>query len=258
MSEDEIILTHILRCSRTDLLIHKPQLTAAQNKQFQEYKARRQNGEPLQYILGSWEFCGLEFKVDPRVLVPRPETEILVEEAVKRFKGRDILDLGTGSGNITVALAQLLPYAQVTSVDISVDALSVAMGNAQRHGVESRVAFINADMFGYLEGCWEEFDLIISNPPYIPTAKMADLPADVKREPALALDGGADGLDFYRDIIKYSPPLLRKGACLMMEFGDGQAKDIQALLRTQSLFSQAEIIKDLAGKERIVIAWKSL
>ena len=256
MSEDEIILTHILQCRRDQLLVDKHVLNVSQEKQFQEYKYRRQNGEPLQYILGSWNFYGLEFKVDPRVLVPRPETEGLVELAIKRFKGNDILDLGTGSGNIAITLAKFLPYTKVTSVDISLDALTVAMTNAQIHGVDGRIAWVNCDMNAYLAECAETFDLIISNPPYIPQSEMVNLPVDVQQEPMLALDGGVDGLDFYHNIIKYSPHLLRTGACLMMEFGDGQSKDIKSLIEAQSGFVGIQIIKDLAGKDRIIIAMK--
>lgn len=254
MSEDELILTHILQCRRSDLLINKPVLSASQQLQFDEFKSRREQGEPLQYILGSWDFYGLEFKVDRRVLVPRPETEGLVDLAIKRFKGSRILDLGTGSGNIAVTLAKFLPYSQITSVDISIDALVVAMDNAQRHGVEARIDFVNRDMKEYLQGCEpaQAFDLVISNPPYIPSNQLTKLPSDVKQEPALALDGGVDGLDFYRLIIKSSLGLLRKGACLMMEFGDGQAEDIKNLVLEQKSFSSIEIIKDLVGKERII------
>ena len=262
MSEEEIILTHILQCRRTDLLVHKPRLSSDQEKQLQEYKARRAKGEPLQYILGCWEFYGLEFKVDRRVLVPRPETEVLVDLAVKKFQGASILDLGTGSGNIAVALAKFLPYTKVTAVDISIDALALAMDNAQRHGVEGRVALVNEDMTTYLKEIasrplvarddGEFFDMIISNPPYISSGQMSHLPKDVRQEPALALDGGEDGLKFYRDIIKYSPGLLRAGGCLMMEFGDGQAKAVQALFAAQAAFSDIEIHKDLTGRERVI------
>jgi len=251
MSEDELILTYILRCRRADLLSKKAKLTPEQKQQFEEYKARRQKGEPLQYILGSWEFHGLEFKVDPRVLVPRPETEVLVDLAIRKFKGVEILDLGTGSGNIAITLANFLPYTKVTAVEISVDALVLAMDNAQRHGVEGRVELVNMDMTEYLAGCKNKFDLIISNPPYIPTGQMAQLPADVRQEPALALEGGKDGLKFYRDIIKYSPRLLTRDGCLMMEFGDGQAKALREMLQAAG-FTDIEVHKDLAGRERVI------
>ncbi len=253
MSEDEIILTHILKCSRSELLSKKIKLNVSQQRQFKRYQARRRKGEPLQYILGSWDFFGLEFKIDPRVLVPRPETEVLVELAVKRFKGTHILDLGTGSGNIAVTLAKLLPKAQVVAVDISPKALTLAKQNAKQHGVAQRINFVHADMGKYCAKPGQPFDLVISNPPYVPTGDMTGLPIDVKQEPALALDGGPDGLNFYKIIIKYSPCLLSEGGWLMMEFGDGQAKALKKLAKGQAAISDIEIHKDLAGKERIFI-----
>lgn len=253
MSEDEIILTHILKCSRADLLLGKSKLVPSQERLYQEFKARRRKGEPLQYILGSWDFYGMEFLVSPDVLIPRPETEGLVSLALKYFQGVDILDLGTGSGNIAVTMAKLLPYVKVTSVDVSLEAIEVAINNAQVHGVESRVEFVHADMGEWLMEEKKRYDMIIANPPYIPTSELANLPADVKHEPTLALDGGEDGLDFYRLIIKTSPYLITRGGYLMMEFGDGQAEGIKDLARAQPLFSHREIFKDLAGRERVIL-----
>ena len=251
MSEDEILLTHILKCKSVDLLINKPILTSSQELQFQDYKQRRQKGEPLQYIIGSWDFYGLEFVVDPSVLVPRPETESLVELALKRFKGKSILDLGTGSGCIAITLAKFLPGVKIVTVDISSQALMIAKANAKRHDVEVRIEFVHADMEEFLEK-EGSFDLIISNPPYIPSAAIKQLPLDVQQEPAMALDGGADGLDFYRIITKYSPRLLSVDACLMMEFGDGQGKAIETLMNAQGCFFEIEIINDLTDRERII------
>jgi len=272
MTEDELILTHILQCPRSELYLQKLQLTSSQQQQFESTKARRKNGEPLQYVLGCCEFYGLEFKVDKRVLIPRPETEVLVELAIKRVAERGavrILDLGTGSGNIAIALAKLLPGALVTTVDISSDALDLAKENAKIHGVEKRINFICADMLSFVilsaakdlkehldssaspQNDSNLFDVIISNPPYIPKAQIKILPVDVQREPALALEAGEDGLKFYRDIIKYTPPLLREEGYLMMEFGDGQDKPIQALFDSDF---KVGIFKDLAGKERFLIA----
>ena len=261
MSEDEIILTHILNCRRIDLHVDKPALSKEQQRQFDEYKVRRAAGEPLQYILGSCNFFGLEFKVNPAVLVPRPETEILVEEALRRFKGNAILDIGTGSGCIAVTLAKNLPHTRVTAVDVSADALTVARENAVTHGVADRIDFVQADIlsavipvptFSRDNRESRTFDLIVSNPPYIPSAQISTLPKDVQKEPCLALDGGEDGLTFYKSLIKYSPSLLRKGACLMMEFGDGQGSAIRAIFDQGKAFSGVEILKDLTGKERIM------
>jgi len=202
MTEDEIILTHILPCQPINLLLNKPALTVFQKEQFENYRRRRAAGEPLQYILGTCNFMGLELAVNPAVLIPRPETEQLVDAALKYFKGGRALDLGTGCGNIAIALAKFVPQSQIVSIDNSVQALEVARANARYHGVENRIEFIQADMAVSLRGAKRRsndtilFDLIISNPPYIPTDQLRCLPRDVQNEPAIALDGGEDGLNF--------------------------------------------------------------
>jgi release factor glutamine methyltransferase len=263
MSEDEIILTHILQCRSIDLVVNKPALTHVQQEQFEAYKRRREAGEPLQYILGTCDFMGLELVVNPSVLVPRPETEQLVDAALKIFEGGTALDLGTGSGNIAIALAKFVPRSQIVTIDTSTQALEVARTNARRHGVEDRIQFIHDDLLFSLQtrrSPWASacnsnvFDLIISNPPYVPTSQLSSLPRDVQKEPAIALDGGEDGLNFYRIIIQYTPHLLRDGACLMMEFGDGQAEAVKKLIDDQKVFSNIEIIEDLAGRDRIIKA----
>jgi release factor glutamine methyltransferase len=257
MSEDEIFLSHLLQCRPIDLALTPPVLTAAQQEQFDNYKLRRGLGEPLQYILGTCNFMGLELAVNPSVLVPRPETEQLVDAALKHFKAGRVLDLGTGSGNIAIALAKFAPQSQIVSVDISVEALELAIVNARRHKVEDRIQFIYDDLLVTLrQKPGDLYDLIISNPPYIPTSQLKSLPREVQKEPALALDGGTDGLNFYRIIIKYTPCLLRKGACLMMEFGDGQAQAVKKLIEDQGVYSGIEIIQDLTGRDRIVKAIK--
>jgi len=265
MTEDELILTHILQCTRSEFYLRNPQLTENQKKQFEFYKERRRRGEPLQYILGVCDFMGLVLKVDHRVLVPRPETEGLVDEAINKISNIKtllrILDLGTGSGNIAIAIAKFIPKAIVTTVDVSSNALDVAKDNARVHGIEDRINFVCADMVEYLyvqTKCCPIFtyDLIISNPPYIPTEQMGFLPIDVKKEPSLALEAGSDGLSFYRDIIKYTPPLLREDGYLMMEFGDGQAFALKNLILEQKSFSNIEIFKDLAGIDRIICSQK--
>ncbi len=254
MTEDEVFLSHILNCQPIDLALKKPVLSPHQQKLFEEYKQRRTNNEPLQYILGTCNFMGLELEVDPSVLVPRPETEQLVDHALKCFKVGRALDLGTGSGNIAIALAKFVPSSQIISVDISLQALGLAQRNAKRHKVEDRIRFINDDFLMPLCRIDARYDLIISNPPYIPTGQLSALPRDVQKEPVRALDGGEDGLKYSRIIIKYSPYLLREGACLMMEFGDGQAQALKKLIKTQRLFSGVEVIRDLAGRERIIKA----
>lgn len=264
MSEDELILTHILRCSRSHLHVQKPSLTTQQQKQFEEYKRRRQQGEPLQYILGVCDFMGFELQVDSRVFIPRPETEILVDHAIKILKKQShILELGTGSGNIAIVLAKLVPHSLVTTVDISPNALDLARENAKRHGVGDRITFVGEDMFKFLKKFEysnmrnsDLFNLIISNPPYIPITQMKTLPIDVQHEPSVALEAGAGGLRFLKHIIKYTPPLLRDGGYLMMEFGDGQNLAVKDLIWQQGAFSSIQILQDLAGKDRIICVQK--
>jgi len=226
----------------------------------------------LQYILGTCNFMGLELAVNPSVLVPRPETEQLVEQAIKSLNSPsfvqrgdrgvfNILDIGTGSGNIAIALAKFVPGSHIVSVDISPQALELARTNANKHKVENQIQFVQDDILVVNRSPWASdcnkglFDLIISNPPYIPSDQLKNLPLDVQQEPSLALDGGKDGLNFYRIVIKYTPPLLRTGACLMMEFGDGQADAIKKLFEDQRAFSNLEIIQDLAGRDRIIKAF---
>lgn len=279
MTENEIILTHILQCRPIDLVLHKPVMTQVQQEQYEDFKRRRKSGEPLQYILGTCNFMGLELAVNPAVLIPRPETEQLVDAALKFIKRGSpllnndrgtvpvtILDLGTGSGNIAIALAKFVPESKIVSIDISPQALEAAKENARAHKVEDRIEFIQDDILvskgpiastsqGFCH-CEERsdalFDLIISNPPYIPTNQLNTLPQDVQKEPMTALDGGADGLDFYRAIIKFTPHLLRSAACLMMEFGDGQAEALTKLIQLSGNFSKLEIFQDLAGRDRII------
>ena len=252
MSEDELILTHILKCSRSEYYLQRPQLSKSQQEEFESIKFRRQKGEPLQYILGVCDFMGLELKVDARVLVPRPETEVLVDLAIKKFKGNEILDIGTGSGNIAIALAKHLPQAKVTTIDVSKDALQLAQENARTHSADGRIEFIHSGIHELK--VLKKFDLVISNPLYIPTSQMTQLPVDVQQEPYLALNGGVDGLDFYRIIIKMIPLLIREGACLMMEFGDAQSLAVKNLVDESQIFSTIQIHKDLTGKDRIICA----
>lgn len=252
MTEDELILTHILQCSRSELYLKKFQLTDQQQQQFSNYKSRRQNGEPLQYILGVANFLGLDFKVDPRVLIPRPETELLVELAIKKFQGMEILDIGTGSGCIAVTLAKHFLNAYVTTIDVSQAALQLAQENARIHKVNN-IEFIQVDIANFKTP--KKFDLIVSNPPYIAREQMSKLPSDVQHEPHLALEAGEDGLDFYRTIIKIIPGLITQGACLMMEFGDGQSLAVKTLIDEPQIFSKIQIHKDLTGKDRIIEAY---
>lgn len=211
--------------------------------------SRRGRREPLQHILGNQEFDGLSFDVTPAVLIPRHDTETLVEQAFSHVPGaRSILDIGTGSGCIAVSLARRLPEAAVTAVDISGDALAVARHNAARHDVD--VEFLQGSFFQPVAGrC---FDLIVSNPPYIPSADLAGLQPEVRDfEPRPALDGGEDGLAAYRQIVGAAPNHLVPGGWLLLEVGAGQAADVAELL-ARAGFTGTIVATDPAGIQRVV------
>ena len=212
---------------------------AALMPRLEELVSRRKSGEPLQYILGKWEFMGLPFYTRHCALIPRQDTETLCEEALS-IGGKTLLDLCCGTGCIGVSLAKLGGF-EVAFGDISPDCLALARENAALNGVAG--SFVLTDMFGNISG---SYDMICVNPPYIPTSELASLQAEVKREPVLALDGGADGLDFYRRISRDYAAHLNPGGALLMEVGAGQAADVA------EMFPKAEIIKDICGIKRVV------
>jgi len=217
--------------------------------------ARRGRREPLQHILGTQEFCGLEFEVSPDVLIPRHETETLVNESLARMPAaQSLLDIGTGSGCIAVALACRLPGASVTAVDISSAALVVARRNAERNGVA--IEFLLGSLLEPVAG--RHFDLIISNPPYIPSSDIETLESEVRDfDPRTALDGGADGLDVYRAMIPDAAARLNPGGWLLVEVGIGQAADVAQMFRAACVYGEPIITCDGAGVERVVGALKS-
>ena len=253
----EVLLSHLLREKRIYLYVHFDQpLTADELARYRELVKRRVAGEPVAYICGEKEFMGLAFKVTPSVLVPQPDTETLVEAAIERLRGKkspQIAHICTGSGAIALALAHYLPETSVAATDISADAVSIAKENAEKLGLSERVQFFEGDLLAPLAG--ETFDAIVSNPPYIPGADIEGLPREVRAEPRLALDGGADGLDFYRRLVGESAALLNDGGFLAVECGDTQAGAI-AEMATDG-FGKTEIIRDLADKERVVVLWKA-
>jgi release factor glutamine methyltransferase len=217
--------------------------------------ARRGRREPLQHILGTQEFCGLEFEVSPDVLIPRHDTETLVNESLARMPAaQSVLDIGTGSGCIAVALACRLPGASVTAVDISSAALVVARRNAERNGVA--IEFLLGSLLEPVAG--RHFDLIISNPPYIPSSDIETLESEVRDfDPRTALDGGADGLDVYRAMIPDAAARLNPGGWLLVEVGIGQAADVAQMFRAACVYGEPIITCDGAGVERVVGALKS-
>ena len=217
--------------------------------------ARRGRREPLQHILGTKEFCGLEFEVSPDVLIPRHDTEALVIEALARMSAaQTVLDIGTGSGCIAIALACRFPGASVTAVDISEAALVVARRNAEKNGVA--IEFLQGSLLEPVTG--RHFDLIVSNPPYIPSSDIETLESEVRDfDPRAALDGGADGLDVYRAVIPDATALLNSGGWLLVEVGVGQAADVAQMFRAAGIYGEPITTCDGAGIERVVGALKS-
>jgi release factor glutamine methyltransferase len=249
--EAEWMLCEALSLDRVGLYLNfdKP-LTDSELAAYRGMVGRRGKREPLQYILGSQEFMGLEFQVSPAVLIPRHDTEVLVSEAVKRgAAAKSILDIGTGSGCVAIALAKALPEAEVSSVDVSGEALVVARDNAERNG--ATVQFFQGSLFEPFSG--RRFDMIVSNPPYIPAAELATLQQEVRGfEPMGALDGGADGLDFYRNITTQAPDYLNPGGWLLFEVGAGQAPQVLELLGAGGFAKENFVEIDPAGIERVV------
>ena len=227
------------------------ELAAPQRAAFDALCDRRTAREPLQYILGETEFMGLTFHVEPGVLIPRADTEILVEKALEWMKpGERVLDIGTGSGAIAVSLAKLGRQAQVTAVDVSDRALEIARQNAERNG--AAVEFVKSDCFSALKG--RKYDMIVSNPPYISEDEMRGLMPEVTREPELALFGGADGLDFYRRISREAPEYLNEGGCLLFEIGWLQKDAVSALVKAH--IGEPFALRDYGQNWRVVGARK--
>lgn len=263
MTEQELILTHLLECRRVDLYTQPIELSEKESLLLNQILKRRAKGEPLQYILGECEFMGLPFKVDSRVFIPRPETEILVEEVTSIIRKHfahsmpHILDLGTGSGNIAISLAKSIPQSKIVSVDISADAIEVARKNAEDLGVLDKIDFYCCDSIEFLMKTIKDkgsFDLIVSNPPYIPTNDLMSLAREIHHEPRLALDGGQDGLDHYRKIIRGSDGCLKDKGWLVFEIGDCQKDEIVSFFQTSGKFSSFYAVKDYVGTDRVLAA----
>jgi release factor glutamine methyltransferase len=255
--EAQILLAHVLNCPRIELVarsdeVPEPKARAA----FRELVTRRAAGWPVAYLTGEREFYLLKFDVTPAVLIPRPETETLVQEALTRLKGQpapSVLDLGTGSGCVAVSIAHQHKTARVTAVDVSPDAAEVAKRNATKHGVADRVTVLVGDLFAPLPP-GAAFDLVISNPPYVTTTEWTALPVDVREhEPRGALDGGPDGLAFYRRIAAGAGAVLKPGGAVMVEIGATQEDAIRAVF-AQKGFAVSPAVKDLARRPRVVVA----
>ena len=249
-----LLLQSTLGCTRAELLAHPQRaLTEEQQQRYRARLAQRLRGTPIQYILGEQEFFGLPFFVTPAVLIPRPETEHLVEAAIHPLRAHPaprIVDVGTGSGAIAIALAHALPQAHVTAIDISPAALVVAQRNAERNGVAARIRWVEGDLLAAVRE--EHFDVVVSNPPYIAEAEGATLPREVREhEPAQALFAGATGLEIYARLFPQARAVLVPNGWLFAEIGAGQRDSIAALLTG---WRQIEFLPDLQGIPRVVSA----
>lgn len=259
----ELLLAHALGTERLDLYLnfHRP-LDGAERDRFRECVKRRSRREPVAYITGSREFWSLPFAVGHAVLIPRPETEHLIEESLAILAALDgvpsrVLDLGTGSGNIAVTLAVQSSTAEVDAVDASTNALSIAQGNARKHGVEGRIRFFAGDLFAPLAGD-RLYHLIVSNPPYVRADEIESLSPDIRlHEPREALvdtkSQGSDGLGFYREIASSAPAHLLPNGVVAVEVGAGQAERVAGIF-AENGFARVESRLDLAGISRVIVA----
>jgi release factor glutamine methyltransferase len=259
----ELLLARSLNLSREGLYMNlQDQLKEGEKEALERLIQRRISGEPLQYILEHQEFWSMGLKVDTRVFIPRPETELLVEQGLlilseSRFKRTPfVLEIGTGSGAIAMAIAKERKDAFLVATDRSRDALLLAKENARSAGVQHQIKFVNGDLFepiGVLKK--GPFDLILSNPPYIHRHEIQTLAKEVKDyEPIMALDGGEDGLEFYRRIISQAPLYLRRRGWLLLEVGQGQSPTVSKMMEEVGFFSKPKCIADLSGIERVVKA----
>ncbi|NLM68953.1 MAG: peptide chain release factor N(5)-glutamine methyltransferase [Firmicutes bacterium] len=250
----EVLMAHVLKADRVHLYMNLDRpLEKAEVDAYRRLIGLRGRRVPVAYLTGRKEFYGVEFIVSEAVLIPRPETEILVDQALTLLQSKTaplVLDVGTGSGAIAITLALQLQQVRVVAVDISREALKIAEQNADRLNVADRLSFLQSDMLSQVPP--QRFDLICSNPPYIPTGDLEHLEQEVQLEPQLALDGGQDGLDFYRVLIQQAPRYLTSGGHLLVEIGFDQAEQVLELARRRG-FAHCRVVQDYAGKDRVVI-----
>lgn len=261
--EGQVLLAHVMGRSRSWLLAHpEVSLTPEQEQALETVVRQRETGVPLPYILGHWEFFGLDFNVSPEVLIPRPETELLIETALAWARTHPplgpcyrFIDIGTGSGIIPVTLAVHVPSAEITAIDISPVALAVARQNAEKHGVEGRIRFIKADLLEYSifdNSNTRIFDVLTANLPYIPTETLKTLEI-FGREPTLALDGGPDGLQLIRRLLDQVTARGVSVRLILLEIENRQGAAVEALARQHFPAADIQIKKDLAGQDRLAV-----
>lgn len=255
----EVLLAYVLNTRRLALYVHvAKELTDEQIFRYNNLIQRRLDRVPVAYLTGHKEFMGLNFAVTPDVLIPRPDTEVLAQGVIEHLQEfhRDIkmADIGTGSGAICISILKFLDNITADAVDISPQALDIARFNAEKFNVTDRITFHEGNLFEPLAG--KKFDVIISNPPYVSTGDFATIQPEVADEPRIALDGGADGLNFYRTIVTEAPKFLSDDGFLAVEIGADQAEAVTELMLAGKVFKYIQVWKDLGNIERVVAAWK--
>ena len=256
----EVLLSHALAMDKTELYLNLDAPLHLQGERYRDMLSRRARREPVAYITGLKEFWSLDFLVTPDVLIPRPETELLVEIALERSKLCDeselaILDLGTGSGAIAVSLAKELPGGRITAVDVSPAALAIARLNSEGHGVEDKIRFSGGNLFDLVDS---QFDLIVSNPPYVRQGELAMLPPEIREwEPITALDGGIDGLDYYRRIVTEAQRHLVSKGQIILEIGADMGGAVAELFTRAGCYDVPSVYQDYAGRNRVIAAAKT-
>ncbi len=257
----EVLLAYVLNTRRLALYVHVAKvLEEEQITRYHNLIKRRLERIPVAYLTGHKEFMGLNFAVTPDVLIPRPDTEVLAQGVIEHLhefnrENLKIADLGVGSGAICISILKFVENVTAEAVDISQKAIEIAQFNAQKFNVDDRINFYAGNLFEPLEG--KIFDVIVSNPPYVTTEDFENLQPEIETEPKLALDGGADGLNFYRKIIETAPKFLADDGFLAMEIGFNQSHSVQKLLKENGNFNYIQVWKDLAGIERVIAAWKN-
>lgn len=250
-----LLMQFILQKTRQYVIVHdREELTMQDEKRYFNSIDLLKNGKPIEHITHQREFMKLNFFVDENVLIPRQDTEILVEEVIKiekKIGAKKILDLCTGSGAIAISLAKYLPQIQITALDISHKAIQIAKKNAVCNNVENQIVFVESNLFNNLSE--QKYDIIVSNPPYIATDEINKLDIQVKNEPYIALNGGKDGLDFYRKIISESYMYLKYSGYLCLEIGYNQKQEVFDLINKQNKYIDTYCVKDLYDKDRVII-----
>jgi len=256
----ELLLADILKCKRLELyLMYDRPLTEKELTEYREYLKRRSTFEPAQYIIGTVEFYGLEFKVSPAVLIPRPETEILVEAVINSVNKEDelrIMDIGSGSGNISIAIAVNLPNAFVTGIEISESAIKVAEENLKKYDLNKRVSFLNYDILSVNRDELSDYDIIVSNPPYVSKADYGKVQKEILNyEPDIAVTDFDDGYKFYREIISLSAQILKPNGKIFLEIAQGQSKKISEFMKENN-FKEISIVQDYQKIDRVIYGVK--